>query len=400
MTDFVVPRAVRLALVLSCMFAAWGVAQPFLPRWLEVTQGLSGLEIGIVLSSAQLARIAIGPPIAAWADGFSDRRTPLRIIAVGALIAWAAFFYVRGFWMLAAIAFVAQALAQALSPLIEGAALRASASDRLPFGAVRAAGSFAYVVSAIAGGALITAVGLTIATPIWVVAALGLMTGIICFWLPHDPAPRVHAGFRKRLRAGLAFARTPKIAFLLFGCACIQGAHGFYYGFSALVWRNQGLSAATVGQLWGFAVSLEILLLIALPRIERVLKPERLILIGAGAGVLRWSLLALAPVGWALWPIQALHGLTFSPAHVGALRVITRECPEEVALFVQSLYAALQAGLFAGLAFIASGWLYDHVGAQGYWLMSALSAAGLLLIWRMNILLAQENARPREASAR
>ena len=44
----------------------------------------------------------------------------------------------------------------------------------------------------------------------------------------------------------------------------------------------------------------------------------------------------------------------------------------------QAINSALSSGVLSGLATMASGWLFDHAGAHGYLLMSAMSAAGLL----------------------
>lgn len=374
--------AARITFVMASMYSAWGMASPFFPRWLEAEKGLSGVEIGAVLSAAMLARIAAGPSIAAWADGFSDRRTPVRIIALAALAAWALLFFAAdGFWPLFVIGYLAQTLGQALGPLIESAALRAGQDGRLPFGVQRAIGSGAFVAGNVGGGAAIAAFGLG-ATPLWVLAGLSLLALGAWFLLAHDPAPKVDPGFRRRLRAGLRFARTPRMAVLLIGCSCIQAGHAFYYAFSAIVWRGQGVSAGIVGALWGFAVCVEIIFLLMLRRIEQRVSPETLILVGAAGGIVRWSLLALTPPEWALWGLQALHALTFFPAHIGALRIIIRETPVEMSVFMQTIYAALQAGLFMGSATLASGWLYDQFGAGGYWLMSLLAAAGLGFVIR------------------
>src|SRR5690606_33678255 len=65
-TPLLASRAARVTLVMSCLYTAAGVTLVFLPRWLEVERGLTGAEIGAVLSLAQLARIITGPAIAHW----------------------------------------------------------------------------------------------------------------------------------------------------------------------------------------------------------------------------------------------------------------------------------------------------------------------------------------------
>src|SRR5690606_26202923 len=130
--SFLASRAARVTLVMSCLYTAAGVILVFLPRWLEAERHLSGAEIGAVLSLAQLARIVTGPMIAHWADGVSDRRTPLRVISICALAAYAAFFFLAaGFWQLLVLGFVALSLTASMTPLIEAATLRATADGKL-----------------------------------------------------------------------------------------------------------------------------------------------------------------------------------------------------------------------------------------------------------------------------
>jgi PPP family 3-phenylpropionic acid transporter len=90
--------------------------------------------------------------------------------------------------------------------------------------------------------------------------------------------------------------------------------------------------------------------------------------------------MATAPLGPALWALQALHAFTFAATHVGAMRIIQREAPEEVAGLAQTLYAALGGGLILGLATVSAGALYDAGGAAGYGAMAAMAVLGGILI--------------------
>lgn len=378
--------AARITLAMSFWFCAWGVTTPFLPRWLEVEKGLTGVEIGAVLAASQLLRLFTGPALASWADGFRDRRTPIRILAFMSLVLFAVYLTLAdGFWLLFTASFAANSIAQAVGPLIEGAALRAGQDGRVPFGVARGVGSIFYILGNVGGGAVVAAIGL-IAVPVWTLACLVAVNAIVWLMLAPDAAPPRAGGFRTRLRTGLVTAATPRFALLLVGCGLILAAHAFYYAFSTIIWRAQGIAATTIGYFWAIGVAFEVGLLFMLGRIERRITPEALIMIGAGAGVLRWSGLAFAPSGWLLWPLQILHGLTFSTVHVGALRIILRDAPEEHSLFLQTAHAALHGGVVIGAASVLSGWLYDAAGAAGYWAMTAmcvLGAALVLPLWRM-----------------
>ena len=106
-------------------------------------------------------------------------------------------------------------------------------------------------------------------------------------------------------------------------------------------------------------------------------------MIGAAGALLRWSALACSPPLWLLWPLQLAHAATFTATHVGALRIVEREAPPELAGLGMILYAMLAAGTPLGLATLGSGWLYDHYGAGGYAAMAAMAAVGLAVSLRL-----------------
>jgi PPP family 3-phenylpropionic acid transporter len=369
--------AARVTLVMSALFAAAGVILVFLPRWLEAERGLSGEQIGAVLSLAQLARIGTGPLIAFWADGLSDRNAALRFGAAAAVAAYAVFFFLpQDFWSLLITGFVALSLTQGLTPLVEGAVLRATAQGPITYGMARGIGSVAFIIANVAGGALVSRFGLG-AVVVWVLCSLSLV--VASSWLGLTRERTEPTARRARAGAVADLLRNRRFLVLIVACGLIQSGHAFYYGFSTIVWRNQGISSDVIGILWAFGVAVEVALLWSLAPIERRVSPEALILIGAAGGILRWFAMGFAPVGLMLWPLQALHALSFAAAHVGAMRLLYREAPENAAAMAQTLYAALSAGLLMGAATLMSGRLYDWVGAQGYWAMAGLAGAGGVL---------------------
>lgn len=366
---------------MSALFAGMGVALPYLGRWLEVERGLNGAEIGAVLSLAQLTRVVIGPAIGFWSDGAADRRMPVRLVALIAAIAYAAFFFLaHDFWSLLVLGFIALTLTQALNPLIEAATLRATAEGRMSYGVARGIGSAAFIVANVLGGVLMARFGAG-AVAWWVVGAY--IACALSAWthLPPEPAPgdAAHRTVAARYGAVGALLRDRRFVLLIVSCGLIQASHAFFYGFSVLVWRGQGVGADLIGVLWAFGVAVEVAFLWTLPWFERRATPEALILLGAIGGVVRWTALGFAPLGWVLWPLQALHALTFAATHVGAMRLLFRDTPDNAAGAAQTLYSALSGGLLLGVATLGSGVLYDFGGAIGYWAMAAMAGLGALV---------------------
>ncbi len=375
-------RAGRVTLIMSVFYVAYGVALPFLSRWLEDARGLDGAQIGAVLSLAQLARIFTGPAIAFWADSVRDRRTPIRVLALGAVIAFAAFFYAApDFPWLLALGFLALTLSQAMIPFIEAVTLRACENGRLSYGVARGIGSLAFVIANVLGGLVIARFGAG-AIAVWVIAAYASVAAAAWTRLPADPAPpSLHEGglLAARWESAKLLLRTRRYMIAIISCGILQAAHAFYYGFSTLVWRNEGIDSELAGMLWGFAVAVEVALLWSLPFLERRFSPEAFVMIGGVGAIVRWIIAGFAPSGILLWLIQGMHALSFAAVHVGAMRLIYREAPESAAGLAQTLYAALASGLLMGIAMLASGALYDAYGVQGYWAMAGLAAFGCVI---------------------
>ena len=80
---------------------------------------------------------------------------------------------------------------------------------------------------------------------------------------------------------------------------------------------------------------------------------------------------------WALLALQCLHAGTFGAAHLGAMHFVARAVPGHLVGTAQSIYAAVTIGVFMSVGQYASGHLFASFGAQGYLLMTAISAGAL-----------------------
>lgn len=386
-------RAARVTLVMSCLFSTTGVILVFLPRWLEVERGLDGAQIGAVLSLVQFMRIFTGPAVAFWADSVPDRRTPIRLLSLGSVVAYAAFlFLAHDFWQLLLLGFIALSLSSSVVPFVEAATLRATADGKMSYGVARGIGTISFIAANVLGGILIARFGLG-AVVMWALTSLACLVASAWIGLPHDPAPAGAHGRTRTAQFGSigALLRSRRFLILIVACGLIQCGHGFYYSFSTIAWRAQGISAETVGLLWGVGGVAEVAFLWSLPFIERRVSPVAMILVGAVGSVARWIVFGFAPPVGILWPLQVLHCLSFAAAHVGAMRLLYRYTPEQNAGMGQTLYSALSGGVLMGCSTLLSGYLYDAIGARGYWAMAVIVSVGGALAL---LLLAPVKRRP------
>ena len=113
-----------------------------------------------------------------------------------------------------------------------------------------------------------------------------------------------------------------------------------------------------------------------------------LIIIAAVAGMLRWTIMGTTDALPALFFAQALHGLTFGAAHLGAVHYISDNIPPHLSATAQSLLSAVVMGIAIGITTITAGAMYGVIGAKSYYPMAGLAVAsailGLLLYIRLS----------------
>ena len=102
-------------------------------------------------------------------------------------------------------------------------------------------------------------------------------------------------------------------------------------------------------------------------------------MLAAAAGIVRWAVMAQTAWLPALAAIEPLHGLTFALLHLTCMRLLAGCVPRQLAATALTLYGTVGIGAPATLLTLASGPLYAHFGAHGFWLMAALCAAALPL---------------------
>jgi PPP family 3-phenylpropionic acid transporter len=97
--------------------------------------------------------------------------------------------------------------------------------------------------------------------------------------------------------------------------------------------------------------------------------------------------MAAAPPLWILWPLQALHALSFAASYLAGIELIERLAPRDSQTAAQTLSSTLSAGVLIGLATLASGPLYDAYGAGGYLAMAGLAGLGLIAVMALKPML-------------
>jgi PPP family 3-phenylpropionic acid transporter len=372
------PTALGLGLFYAALFAGTGASVPFIPVWFQA-QGLTGAQIGVILAAPYFGRTLAAPLLALWADGFRLRRTPMVWMAAAATAAYAMVGLLHGFWLWLIVWLAASTLLSMLSPLADVIALRSSRREGFAYGWPRGIGSMGYVFGNIAMG-LVLLRAPPVAVLVWTVAAASLTALAAWRLLPPEV---VHEAGETPARADLVrglggLLRDPVFMLAVVSIGLIQSSHGFYYSFSALLWRKQGVPNGLIGLLWGFGVSVEVLFLWFMEPFRRRVGPGWLLVIGGAAAVLRWTGLGLSPPIGLLFALQALHALSYTASFLASLRLMEQLSPPRSASAAQTLNSVFSGGVLIGLATVGSGRLFDVFGAHGYFAMTGVAGAGLI----------------------
>lgn len=381
------PVAIRAMLAACLFYAAFGGLIQWFPIWLIEARGFTGEQLGLVISLAGIGRIVAGPLTSAWADGQSDRRAPIQLLAALTLMALGGLWFARAFAVSFLLAFVAEITFWALIAFLEAALLRLTRPGQIPnYGTARGLASLSFVVGNVAVGMLVDRIG---NDGIWWWLALTI-SGLLAASFAMAPEPLVREAeppFARRLADGLAMVKRPEFALLMFGCGLIQAGHQFYFIFGTKLWIDElGISATMAGWLFAFGVIVEALfLMLVAPRIEHV-RPPTLMLVGGLGALLRWGLMATSPGLALLVPLQALHAVSFACTFLGAMRGIQALWGDDRTPTAQMMFMALATAPAQALSSWIAGRVFDTgVGSAGYLAMTGVVGVGTVLVfllWR------------------
>ena len=355
----------------AVLFAAFGVASPFLPGLLE-QHGLDASRLGVVLAAGTAVRLLAGPFGGSLADRTGRPRLVLAGFAACAAVVAMGYAPARGLLVLTAVSVAHAAVLAPLTPVADAVALRAAdGGQAFRYGWVRGAGSAAFVLGTLGAGRLVDGMGLGVI--VWLNAALLAGAAAAALMLPRvgraaGPVDDTGGSFASLLR-------IPAFVRLMVVVALLGGSHAMHDGFEVIRWRSAGLSGAEVSVLWASSVAAEVFVFaLAGPWLLDRIGPARALALAAAAGIVRWAAAAWTASFPIMLGVEPLHGLTFAFAHLACVMTIARVVPAGLAARAQAFYGTVALGVTGAAVTLASGPLYQYFGARSFLAMAALCA--------------------------
>ena len=177
----------RFILLYAAMYAAFGVASPFLPAFLSV-RGLSPEQLGVVLSAGTAVRLLAAPLAGRIGDLIQALRVVLVVCIALAASVTLGYLVGHGLWILLGMNLLHAASLAPITILADALALGSASpppsSGRRGFeyGWVRGTGSAAFIVGTLLSGQAVGAFGLDLI--VWLQALLLAVAAFVAILVP------------------------------------------------------------------------------------------------------------------------------------------------------------------------------------------------------------------------
>ena len=376
----------RFLSLYAALYAGFGVQSPYLPILLD-NRHLSPETIALALAAGTAMRLTAAPAVARLADRFDAPRAMLAVCSAAAGLIGLGYLPAQSAWALIALGVVHTAALAPLPPLSDTLALGAAAPTgsggmsrwKFHYGWLRGCGSAAFVVGLVMSGQAIGYFGIVVI--VWLNTALLLAASPVALGVPQLLASGGHGrATASQARGVLALLRLPLFRKMVLLAALILGSHAMHDSFAMIRWSRAGISPGTSGILWSLSVAAEVVVFVVVgrPLLDRI-GPAGAAMLSAGAGVVRWAV--MAETAWlpALAAIEPLHGLTFALLHLTCMRLLAQCVPRHLEATALTIYGTVGIGIATALLTLASGPIFERFEAHGFWAMAALCAVALPL---------------------
>jgi PPP family 3-phenylpropionic acid transporter len=357
-------------------FAYIGAFGPFFAVYLAAV-GLTPVEIGAVMALPQATRI-VAPHLWGWlADAGGRQARLVRATALAGTVCWAGLFASTAFlWICLVVLAVGFFLSAAL-PLVEATTLTHLGEQTGRYGAIRLWGSVGFIVAVVGVGYALD--HFPAGALLWIVA--GSLAGTLAFaWLIPDAPRAPHPADGQPIARVLG---RPEVAALIAACALMAVAHSPYYTFYSIHLVDHGYGKGLTGWLWALGVVCEIAVFLRLPRLYAAFTLRGILIASFALAAVRFLLIGWGAESLALLLVaQALHAASFGSFHAAAIGLVHRFFRGRHQARGQAIYGSLTFGVGGALGSVASGYVWQPLGAGlTFTAASACAFAGMLLLW-------------------
>jgi PPP family 3-phenylpropionic acid transporter len=366
-------RPSQAAQLSGLLFLDWGyvgVSSPFTSLFFAA-RGMSTGQIAILMSLAQLARIAAPYGWGHLGDRLGARALVLRYSALALFVSYIGILLGNSFFSFFVAASLVHLFASAQRPLSEALLVSELRGDMARYGRLRLWGPLGFTALALGSGALLDAVGMLMMP--WI--PLTLLAGVALVSLTlGEPAP---GPAPVKPAAIAALLRVPALQ-VFFGSAFLMlMAHAALQVFLSLYLASLGYSKTQIGMLWAIGTLSEVAMYFFVGHLLRKLGMQGLLLATHAVAVLRFLLIAFGAHSLPLLVVaQLLQSVSVAAHQTSAIGTLQRWFSGPLQARGQALLISVSYGLGGACGALGLGWIYGAAGARA---MLATAAACIAL---------------------
>ena len=360
-------------------FTGQGVLYPFLILYLTA-RGISGAELGLLLTMLSLGKVAIAPLLSYLCDLYRIHKTVLIASmffnALGGFLLYRSGTAFSSFLLAIGLITLGEAVGDTLAITLALDYL-APKGQQTDYGKWRLWGAVGYMGGAVFLGLFVLEENIAIVPLVFALGNLGAM--LTSFTLPRTLAkkPQDWLGGLKMLREIKGFS------LLLIGCIFSGLTFNVIQSYYSVYMVELGSPSWMVGVGVGLQVIVEILLSANTKKITERFSLRYVYLLGFLALPVRTVLYALNRNPLIGLLIQNLHGLFVFGAFITGMLVLDRVLDREWRATGQAYYVTAMTGIGAMLGSFFAPLVYDASGISMVWVFAtAASAIGFALVGR------------------
>ncbi|WP_456277943.1 MFS transporter [Bacillus sp. AK128] len=365
-------------------FLGLGSLYPLLAVYLDEGVGLTGSQIGTILSISPVVMIVIQPLWGMLSDWTQKPRLLLSISILLTSITGLVYAQVDLFIILIVMAIILAAVQSAVTPLSDSIALNYVQKVKGNYGSIRLWGALGFALAVIIAGWLADYIGLWII--FYLFSGMLLLAFLFSWRLPEE-----NQGLRNNLFSGMStLAKRPR--FILFLCTTflVFGpiyANNSYFG---LFIKDIGGTLTGVGIAFLFAAGSEAPFMQFANRFIEKIGMLQVLTLAAGVSMIRWFFYFFEPSLYLVYATTIAQGFSVGLAIPAALQYVRDISPKEVQVTAVSIYAAVGSGLGAWFCTYFGGLILQWYTIKNVYLffgiLTTLGITTLLIVARLDFI--------------